>query len=96
MERRGIYEKIIPIVALIGMMSLGIQEMNVKAETYKSAGSKMDFWNSEKEVPPAFRKKSTLSKHDKKSQFYPIKSKLALLLITYFTRNFICSVLIFQ
>ncbi|KUH42252.1 hypothetical protein S3E15_02996 [Bacillus mycoides] len=27
MERRGIYEKIIPIVALIGMMSLGIQEM---------------------------------------------------------------------
>ncbi|MGU3372629.1 S-layer homology domain-containing protein [Bacillus mycoides] len=41
-------KKIIPIVALIGMMSLGIQEMNVKAETYKSAGSKMDFWNSKR------------------------------------------------
>ncbi|EEM02613.1 Cellulase [Bacillus pseudomycoides] len=30
------------------MMSFGAQEIHVKAETYKSVDSKMDFWNSKR------------------------------------------------
>ncbi|MGE6599642.1 hypothetical protein [Bacillus proteolyticus] len=77
-------KKIIPIVALIGMMSLGIQEMNVKAETYKSAGSKMDFWNSKRGTASISEKTHAKQSTIKRANFTLSRVKLALLLIHVF------------
>ncbi|PGV59091.1 hypothetical protein COD94_23255 [Bacillus cereus] len=77
-------KKIIPIVALIGMMSLGIQEMNVKAETYKSAGSKMDFWNSKRGTASISEKNHAKQATIKRANFTLSRVKLALLLIHVF------------
>ena len=42
-KRRKSCEKVLPIVALLGMMSFGVQEMNVRADTYHKGDSKISF-----------------------------------------------------
>ena len=43
-EKEGkVVKKILPIVALLGMMSFGVQEMNVRADTYHKSDSKISF-----------------------------------------------------
>ncbi|WP_412678198.1 glycoside hydrolase family 5 protein, partial [Bacillus wiedmannii] len=45
-EKEGkVVKKILPIVALLGMMSFGVQEMNVRADTYHKSDSKISFWD---------------------------------------------------
>ncbi|MGG0325319.1 hypothetical protein [Bacillus mycoides] len=43
-------KKVLPIVALLGMISFGVQEMNVKADTYQKSDSKIHFWDSKRKV----------------------------------------------
>ncbi|XHT80048.1 cellulase family glycosylhydrolase [Bacillus cereus] len=48
-EKEGkVVKKILPIVALLGMMSFGVQEMNVRADTYHKGDSKISFWDSKR------------------------------------------------
>ncbi|MEF8680967.1 UNVERIFIED_CONTAM: cellulase family glycosylhydrolase [Bacillus cereus] len=48
-EKEGkVVKKVLPIVALLGMMSFGVQEMNVRADTYHKGDSKISFWDSKR------------------------------------------------